>query len=679
MSATPGVKLTKVLTDGDLRHLVTAGARHSPICAIPMAPAANELELWNRLAPLLVSQFFSWHADQARGRLALFIENKAQLKTMICALYVAVTKAMEGGGLPACDPCGNPDYYQLSNATLADLQTTSDETPYGAAIRQDWTVPFNVACAWLMQRGVHLTTGDMGANLRQAQSRVYSDSGAYCMIMSTSALAEGVNMIRLNTLVIALVQTTRSSFLTVTKVKQILGRLDREDRGGVAYIPGPDVLKESGDDILPANILIDIGGRSTSLTAFAHLVSFWDIDLLPTLSKFLTKDDMGATLGQPALQVRLWQELKEYPGRGLVPYCTRRCIHAYPSIVVRRKKELASVTTMARLVRFLSIGTWFPVHVFAYGPEAVAVLVGLPPALCILLPILLSRKPKEYTVRAIERSRNLRLRLYLSARLKEIEDDTSVMSLYNRIANVLAKLRQDTLHPKGDAKVAGYTFAVNAYSSLVCAAQILYALDFVQCTQDLDRMASIWSTYVEEFRNALMMFDYIVGIVSEDIVLPVLHAQAQYWRRSPFRRTVGNDMFTSFRDAESAFSAAYDAPSDFLHGYKVTPTGRHVVDGPIVPILPDRLVENHMLVVMCMAAKCLVRYMKTDAENSFGQARTVMASSVTRKYPDKVMITQLEPYLTVSAAAPTRASAAAAGLPDDTIVRGVERYLDVDW
>jgi hypothetical protein len=611
--------------------------------------------------------------------LALFIENKAQLKTVMCALYIAVIRAIEAGGMPACDPCGNPDYYQLSNATLADLQTASDETPYGAAIRQDWTVPFNVACAWLMQRGVHLTTGDMGANLRRAQSRVYSDSGAYCMVMSTSALAEGVNMIRLNTLVVALVQTTRSNLLTVTKVKQILGRLDREDRGGVAYIPGPDALKESGDDVLPANILIDIGGRSTSLAAFARLTSFWDIDILPTVSKFMTEDDMGATLGQPAMQVRLWQELKEYPGRGLVPYCTRRRIHAYPSIVIRKKKDLASVTTMARLVRFMSVGTWFPIHAFAYGPEAVAVLVGLPPALCILLPILLSRKPKEYTVRAIEGSRNQRLRQYLAARMVEIGEDAPVMALYNRIANVLAKLREDTLHPKGDAKVAGYTFTVNAYSSSVCAAQILYALDFVQCTQDLDRMASIWSTYVEEFRNVLMMFDYVVGIMSEDIVLPVLHAQAQYWRRSPFRRVGGNDMFTSFRDAESAFSAAYDAPSDFLHGYSVPVTGRHVVDGSVVNILPDRLVENHMLVVMCTAAKCLVRYTKTDAENSFGQARAVMASSVTRKYPDKVTITQLEPYLTVSPEVPTRAAAIAAGLPDDTTVRGVERYMGVDW
>jgi hypothetical protein len=99
-----------------------------------------------------------------------------------------------------------------------------------------------------MAYGIFLITADISPRLRQTMiTSISSTTMCYNMIFATSALAEGVNMISLRHIIIAGVKYEKRVYHISVKVQQMLGRLNREDRSGIAYVPDPAILNTTSN------------------------------------------------------------------------------------------------------------------------------------------------------------------------------------------------------------------------------------------------------------------------------------------------------------------------------------------------------------------------------------------------------------------------------------------------
>jgi hypothetical protein len=563
--------------------------------------------------------------------------------------------------------------------SYGDAQVSRDTTPYAMAVNEKWTIPFNRACMWLLDRGVHLTTGDMGNQLRRAQTRVYTAANQeFCVVLSTSALAEGVNLSGLRVLAIGVIVSGRESFLTPTKVLQMIGRLDREDIDGVAMVPLPSMFQRSGPTIKANDVIVDMIGRPVLLDTFNEIRGLCATDMPVTEVEWLTASEVDAMIGTPDVDGVVSRGLKVYREWGLAPYPTYIGIHAYPVAVYRKKYNMVIPTTFARLIRFLAMEDVLPINIFTLPPDKTEALVMLPPAAVILTIILFCRKPRAPRNESLRKSRNSRLVAFVDARIALLKKCDGLFELYGRILNVMNTLSQAmTTSRKEKEKVVGYTWPIYKHDDQVLKTNAAYVVDFLQCTHHLDTLTGIWATYAEHIRGVPMAFDYMVTLLSENVTLPTLHAERHFWRHMKMGTLYANRWDLSLVDYKAAFASMYTPMSDKLHGISINPIQTVDTVRTKTHIPPRCVIENHTLIIGVVAATVLISCLKPEGEPSFGSAHMTLQTAMNRVYTTQTYPTQMGGLLTVSPSAPLKREVAER--TQDLRVRGVERYLGVDW
>jgi hypothetical protein len=613
--------------------------------------------------------------------MGVFVENKIVLKVMICALYTVIQAAGTDSHLPIVQPIIQDNYYQLYAMSKLDAQLNCDDTPYGVAISRQWTVPFNTACNWLSERGIHLMTADLGTNVRRVQSRIYSYRGQqYCLVFATSALAEGVNLAGLRTVIITSAQTGETIWLSHTKVLQMLGRVDREDLGGIAYIPSPGTLRSVQQPLSGAALTVDLLGRGVTSAQYDDLSVIAGHDAFLRGSRLFTERDMHTVLGSERLVEILYPRLKHYRVGGAVPFYTNGTVRELPAIL-RLKKENCVLTTMAKLVRFLATDEWFPLHVFTFDDVIVGMLSNLPPAAAILIVLVVSRKSNTATQPEVKLARAKRLRQFTKAQQVLLGNGPESRQFWASIHNVITAIHKQAMRPTAkDVKCAGYSVGIHEASADEILAQSVYVTASLHCVHDWERVSGEWATYSDTFRGMPMLFDYVVGALLENPQLPYMRAQRHFFRFNPIPQLRVTGIINDFYSPELLYDAMYHPASDHLYGYEIRPQPASVSTGDAPHLVPGCVIENHVLILLVVVAKRIDKFLRTEAEIGFGQARRALADASDRAYGERIDLVQLGGRFTTRPEAPLMPSVAK-GEPEpepNTIYRGVDRYMAID-
>jgi hypothetical protein len=497
--------------------------------------------------------------------------------------------------------------------------------------------------------------------------------------MSTSALAEGVNLSGLRTLAVGAVVTGKTSNLAATKVLQMIGRLDREDQGGVAMVPPSSALQTGAVIVKPTNIIVDIIGRPVPTLSFDRLVGLSQIDVKPSHLTWISRDEADVMLGVTDTSGTVFTDFKLYRAWGLSPYHSSVTIHAYPVAVHKKKAEAVAPTTFSRLVRFLAQEDVMPIHIFALTSEKAELLTILPPSGVILVIILFCRKVRGFQNQALDKGRVARLERFLDAREALFKGEEELKQFHQRVTNVIVGIGDHMTVPASEQTgFVGYRWQSHNYSKMTLRAFAAYIVDFIQCTHHLDYLTGTWATYAEWARGVPMAYDFVVGVLSENVVLPILHAQRHFYRMTKIAPLAQYQWHKSLLNPHAAFAAMYRPLSDNLQGHPVQPTTPTRESGHIPPIPPRMVIENHVLIIGVAAAEQIVACLKPDTEPSFAFVHQTLQANSARAYTDRARLTKLGCVLTASPSAPTRREVGTGELPEGG-VRGVERYLGVDW
>jgi hypothetical protein len=681
MTATASPRLLERLGK-TLQDVSVETVRESPLAISPHAYAKSAGELWTDLSAMLISQFMGWHADHRRGRMGVFIENKGLLKCMVCCLYTALQRLLPDPLYPSVEALMPDTYYQLHALTRLDTQTSCDGTPYGVDADPTWDAPFNEAVWWLSERGVHLTTGDVGTNVRRVQSRLYSNPGQlYCMIFATSALAEGVNMSGLRTVMITDATSRDTITLNATKVLQMIGRADREDLGGIVYVPPPISLRDPPGARYTGALLVDLVGPEVPIPTLIRLAADAGSDVVVRKRVLLERMDLNTILTRDALIEAIAPTLKVYTGAGKMPYVANGLVREMFAVIAL-KSERCAVCTMSRIVRLWGTDEWFPLHVFAASEIAITMLMQLPLAVIILIPLTLSQKrssPKESTAEA---ARTERMSVFVEAQQALLGRDPGARTAWARIHNCVAQFVDNFHRPtENDRTLAGYRVYLPTITEAETMAISTYITASVYCCRDWERMSGEWATHMDMFRSIPMLFDYSIGILMDDVQLPLARAQRHMWRRSRCLQPNGDKYGVQMVGVENLFDAMYSPDSEVALGHPMQPMPGPVWDDDHPHLPPGRVVENHLLIVLAVAARRFDRYTRIDPEMSFGQVRRSLSEEEPRKYNTRVTLVPFRAAMDRSSETPTIAECIPADgtpLPDDVVVRGLDRFMAVD-
>lgn len=164
--------------------------------------------------------------------MAVFIENKVTLKILLCALYHEISR-VSPVLLSGVDPhAKHSRYVYLSQAMSIDPAVLCDDTAYGQFVNPAYTVRFEKAYRQLAVWGVLMVTADFGSLTRRNLTAILSTPEIPCsVVLTTSALAEGVNMCYLRTAYIAVLSRKNGCGTSLVKIVQELGRQDRRTQG----------------------------------------------------------------------------------------------------------------------------------------------------------------------------------------------------------------------------------------------------------------------------------------------------------------------------------------------------------------------------------------------------------------------------------------------------------------
>jgi hypothetical protein len=681
MTATASERLLERLGP-DLQCVKVESARTAPLAVTPHPYAKGPGELWADLSSILISQFLGWHTDQRRGRLGVFIENKSLLKCMVCCLYMALQELVSRPGFPTADALLPDSYYQLHALTRLDTQTSCDTTPYGIEADPSWDVPFNEAVWWLSERGVHLTTGDIGTNVRRIQSRLYSNPGQlYCMIFATSALAEGVNMSGLRTVMITDASSRDSIILTATKVLQMIGRADREDVGGVVYIPPPHTLKETAAAKYTGALLVDIVGPDIDVMTTIRLAADAGYSVVVRKDTLLQGMDMRTILPVDRLLDAITPRIKVYTGLGSMPYVANNLVRQMFAVISLKKGRCAACT-MSRVVRLWGTDEWFPLHVFAASETAVTMLIDLPLAAIILIPLVLSQKRNTAKETPAESARQTRMAAFVEAQQSLLGRDAGARTAWARVHNCVTEFVDHFQRPtNNDRTLAGYRVYLPGFTESETIAISTYVTLSLYCTHDWERMSGEWATHMDMFRSIPMLFDYSVTMLTEDVQLPLARAQRHLWRRTRLLQPRGEVFARQMVGVENFFDAMYAPCSTDALGHEMPARTPPVWNDDHPHLPPTRVIENHLLIVLIVAAKRFDRYLRLDPEMSFGQVRRAVSDEDPRKYNTHVSVVPFRQAMGSDPTLPTITEVVSPEdgvLPDDVLIRGVDRYMAVD-
>jgi hypothetical protein len=603
---------------------------------VPLTVFPNDVFLVNATVPFVVGGWMRSLMTERRKRMAVFVENKVTLKILLCVLYHKLI-ACSSELLPSIDPrVSHPRYVYLRQAMSVDPAVLCDTTPYGAILSSEYTVSFTAAYTFLASIGVLMVTADFGGLTRRNLTAILSTPDIpYSVVLTTSALAEGVNMCFLHTAYIATVARKHNTGGSIVKIVQELGRQDREDTGGATYVPKADEIPYAEPNMPALVMTTDLFGRNINKDVLLRfLASEGESATLETCDTVFDEATLLRTYldaDWARLISRVEVSLKGYQ---YMPYYHRHSYLTIPSLYV--VGDVIMPCLMLRVLRLFRQGNNFNMQVMSLSVETINALQIFPCATQILLITILLQMKQYRSHNDIQTARNKSFNAFIQERRYMLEAEPFTQRFLGDMdvacKHVAIELKSTHVKP---IEYAGLVMRRPIIEELHVLAIATYLTEITLCVEGWDYITAEWTAYDTMFAGTMNNFDAFVDILTDDPIFPVLQAQRDHIRACGKQHPDMASTCTQLRSMISTPSVALWTLGDFhpevlcstpmesavrINSFNNTP------EGPRLAVVA----ENPLLLLLSHAAGILHTVFQLSDTQSFANARDMSTNNATR-------------------------------------------------
>jgi hypothetical protein len=647
LSATCTVRLSDKLRKNGVSIHQFSTMRDHPRIGLDWPAYNNECDLIFGAAEVCFGAYLTAVLTRYKSRTGIFIENKLHLKIVLCVLYhyIFVTRRhlFPDGGPRAVD---TPAIHHLVQYARADITIQRDTTPYATLVDETFTTPFNVvfvACATI---GIVLVNGDQSTLIRKQESFVISDVHAQvACIMSTSALAEGVNMPHLRILaVLAAAGAKASILLSSVKILQMIGRQDREDRGGLVLVPPiPCHYKETRE--IPSTIhFADVIGGGVDAIHMPAIKDNIDVPFDEFRTEVLKPDDLAVLY--PGVKhdklVVYAKYLEPVTGFMPIPYYGAGRLMTLPGFYRITDRIVPSLSM--RIMKLFRSGKNFNFTILGLPMNALSLLSCLPCFTQIgLITLFFQMKQTPPSKSPFQVARFNTFTAFVARRRQRIATRRPFLCLFTLIQSAAMMVWQSQMRFKWKLSMNEWNLFRFACSEIMCDAFAAFLTEVTMATRNWDGIASEWGIYDSAFCGFFSAADTFVSILVDGPYFPVADFESYVVRR------VGEELPEDASDLKNynavlndvtgrAFAACEPSPR-FIIGCDVTdaprifsPFGHLSFD--FNKVIRGRYVaENGLLLLLVYSANLLIDAFNLDREkDTFSTAREFLGDSSTARY-----------------------------------------------
>jgi hypothetical protein len=635
LTGTPTPNMVTLLDLPRDRMLFLTNERRREKVVAPLVVFSNEQALIQGTVPFVVGGFMRSLLTGRRKRMAVFIENKMLLKILLCVTYHTII-SLAPTLLPGVDPyIKHGRYTYLRQAMSIDPAVLCDETAYGQLISSEYAVHFDVAYRSMANWGILMVTADFGSLTRRNLTAILSNIDIpYSVVLTTSALAEGVNMCCLHTAYIAVISKKNGVGANVVKIVQELGRQDREDTGGITYLPTHDEVKEI-DFVIPNIVMMtDLFGKNVKKETLTNFMASEKMPLGGLTVKLFSQKDLLRMYPDTNWATVMSKILVVLDGYQCMPYHDRYKYLTIPGLYDMGDSIVPCL--MLRVMRLFRRGNNFNMHVMAMDVRTVRALQIFPCATQIMVVTILLQMRQYVSQTDIQMTRNTHFAKFIQTRRIRLNHDSFTKQFVEDLFKTcqhIAALFNNPKYSKFDFN--GINMCRPHIEDWNMHAIAVYVTEITLSSEGWDHITSEWAVYDVMFANSMSNFDAFVDILVDNPVFPILLAQQSQLsigaKKYPDLAEAFNHLYSMIQDYDVALWTLGDFHSEILCGVPMSSTVKFnaFTHTPAT----DRLgvvTENPVLMLLAHSARVLTSVFQVTDTQTFSAAREASTKSATR-------------------------------------------------
>jgi hypothetical protein len=635
LTGTPTLELVNFANHAHIPVHTINVTRRYPRAALPFQPFDGYPNLAHGLAELAFGVWLTSLHSNRRVRGAIFIEDKLALKIVLSVLCYRVLN--DTHLFYPENPLIHHHHYELLMKIIKDdLAISGDDCVYGEFIHGRYTHEFKSVFIEMAMRGILLVTADSGAAVRKQMSQIISGNNTqFSLVLATSAIAEGVNMSHIRILMVsARLRTGKYSgqcFMSSVKVEQMAGRHDREDMGGVVFIPSFTMCNHVQETIPNSCFFAELVGQNMSIAQLDLLRGCTTDQFDFEESTFFDHEDITYMFRGSKLYEHYQSVVYKISGYGPMPYWTMDKIKTVFGFYITDDGKTLKTSLLMRITRMFRKNNQFALCVFAYNQVIIQQLVRLPCVVILGIVVLfLSLKSYSPDNDPILQKRTQMYIAFAKKRYSEVLLRPGCAPLVNAIQMVIKqmvashsswRIPSDTSWVMKKPRCPDHV--VNAFTAFLTEIVLAHASWEVICAE--------YSIHHDVFGGFMGILDAFIEILLDDPAFPLADAQGGFIfeaakLKNDQRLIDGAQQCRGqIGSAVARLVTCVNLDSTYFCGYH---DKQYVVEGPLdgyTPMkdtMPDECIaENRMLTLIVVVASILKDVLGFTTEVPFSEHR----------------------------------------------------------
>lgn len=584
-----------------------------------------------------------------RRRTAIFIENKIILKIVICLLAekILVETRAYFPQMTRLAPINQQIYRQLDEYLRRDPVIMCDRFAYGSLFDTNSSITYYDAITIMAEVGVLQVTADLSMGVRKRLSAIMCHvTLEWSLVMATSAIAEGNNMLGLRTVVILLRKPGDNTVFQVHKLIQEIGRVDREDEGGLALCPTPpESSVVESTSMIPVVNYGELIGRGISGDMFDAIIHMENMHAPASFA--VTPTFTTSVLLKFSDDTRLLMELERMSGTlsGVesVPYCYAGLPRAIPAFYQDNSLDETDRVRvvpclMAKIVKHFHRDKELNLSPFLVEDCTVTAMTWLPVIAQLGLVVLYMTIPQYISRSAFQTRRDRYYEEFYAERLRMMSGIPYFRDIHKRISNVSyvfasVKLPADIRTTITQFRIRRPILAFkNEYDAFA-----LFLTEILMVEQHWDLVCAEWGIHRNFYASFMQNLDIMVDICATGAYFPILEAQKRL-----FQDIATAGLLPGAEEVIATLSDTKTAKYSFGGEKTGVVCGCEMENPPfrfspfIIPRfeVKDVVLENRVLILLAVAAADVANFFHVTDEFSFAKRRQLNSTTETRVFVD---------------------------------------------
>jgi hypothetical protein len=582
---------------------------------------------------------------------AIFIENKVQLKIILCIL-VSVIRSRIVDYLEnerRFDPYNDAMYQQLDSAIANDPVIINDTTAYGQAIDENYSIIFSEAFKWAVGRGILLVIADWSSAVRKRMTVILSEPDQHWnLVLCTSALAEGCNMKKLkNVFIASTMNTEQKSWLPWTKVVQELGRADREDTGSIAFCPPPASLSSKIDVSIPSLRFAEVFVRPVPNNLVQIMLTQNNVQLteyehqnLITIQRFrwMFSDCQGKLPAPPDINVKGYETIV-YPIDGAVEILPAFYLvnnYICPCLLLSIFKHFHKNNE-------INLGP------FMIEPNVQIALSWLPPVAQLGLITIYLSLPQFRPRKGLAAFHVAKYKEFFDLSLNRIQAFSQAHRIYLSLSYISQSIANTKINVDPTWRKTS-PYRLNKPVMLFDdepKAFALFITEILMAASNWDGICALWGMYGPFYTSFMQNLDGLYDICTDPkVYLPVLEAQKSVFAAlSPVDITGPMiDVQRTLNNFGAVMLSLGDQPVNYICGvHQENPIpSNYSPFANITQSPPQCVLENGVLITLVHAASCIKTFFCITDKVTFSERRRLSTRTETRVIHAQVVFVTIE-------------------------------------